>query len=416
MIKAILKNKPLHNLLIYGVGQGFNLVTPILVVPYLIAVCGVEGYGKTGVGMAISFLLIVIIDYASDVVGVKDVAVNRDNAPEVSKILSTAYASRLLLLAAVVAVMSLLYIFIPYFNKEKELFFLSLPILLGQCINPSWVFQGLEKFKWITATTILSKLLYVAGVFIWVKTPNDYIYVNLSWGIGMIVPNAFATAYLCVMYNVQAKNTSIQDVLIFLRAHFSMFSSQLFMSLQLYAPMILISFFGGDAMAGKYKVIDQVIVIFKTYIFLFFNYVYPRVCYLLEKNVKEAMHFWTIFNAANFIFIAASMATLFLTAEKVVLYFANDDITEITALLQLALLIPLCLAVSIPLKQLVLGQNKQQFYVRLTTGTVVLNIALLLVLLPFYEIYGVIASLIITEVITALFYLAAIKTKPAVLN
>ena len=420
-IKAILKNKPLINLAIYGVGQGFNLITPILIVPYIVSICGVDGYGKIGVGMALSFLLIVIIDYASDVVGVKDVSVNRENPQELSKILSTAYASRFLLLATVVAAMSLLFLYVPYFNKEKELFFLSLPILLGQCISPAWVLQGLENFKAITAINIASKILYVAGIFLYINSSQDYIYVNLCWGIGMILPNAVGIIYLCNVYKIGLKNTSIKEVTDFLTAHFSMFSSQLFMSLQLYAPMILISFFGGDAMAGKYKVLDQVIVIFKTYIFLFFNYVYPRVCYLLEKNVKEAMRFWKMYNAANFVFITACMAVLFCLSNKVVAYFTHQDenaaaVVEISGLLRLALIIPLLLAVSIPLKQLVLGQNKQQFYIRLTMAMVIVNLVLLLVLLPMFEIYGVLASLIITEAATALLYTTAIKIKPAALN
>jgi len=112
---------------------------------------------------------------------------------------------------------------------------------------------------------------------------------------------------------------------------------------------------------------------------------------------------------------------LFCLSNKVVAYFTHQDenavaVVEISGLLRLALIIPLLLAVSIPLKQLVLGQNKQQFYIRLTMAMVIVNLVLLLVLLPMFEIYGVLASLIITEAATALLYTTAIKIKPAVLN
>jgi O-antigen/teichoic acid export membrane protein len=47
---------------------------------------------------------------------------------------------------------------------------------------------------------------------------------------------------------------------------------------------------------------------------------------------------------------------------------------------------------------------------------VAFNIVLLVVLLKFFEIYGVLASLIITEVITALLYAVVIKKKLFRLN
>jgi len=416
ILKGILKNKPLLNLFTYGVGQGFNLITPLLVLPYLTHVCGESGLGKIGVSMALSFILIVIIDYGSDIIGVKNVAVNRDNGKELSKILSTAFACRFLLFIMVVAIMSLLYVFVPYLSKERELYILALSILLGQCISPTWVFQGLENFKAITIITIASKIIYMAGVFYFVKSGPDYIYVNLFWGIGMIVPNGIAFIYLCTKNNISHNNTSIKEVTGFLTGYFTMFSSQLFMSLQLYVPIILINFFMGNAMAGRYRIIDQVVVIFKTYIFLFFNYVYPRVCYLLEKNVKEAMRFWKIYNIANFAFVATCMLVLFAMAKMVVNYFTDEFTTEMESLLRVAVFIPLTMAVSIPLKQLVLGQDNQKFYIKLTTIMVAVNIVLMAVLLPCFKIYGVFIALIVTEVITALFYATVIKIKPSTLN
>ena len=73
----IITNKQFINLSVYGFGQLFNLVTPLLVIPYIVTVCGEENFGKTAVGMALCFFLMVFIDYGSEIVVVKDVAVNR---------------------------------------------------------------------------------------------------------------------------------------------------------------------------------------------------------------------------------------------------------------------------------------------------------------------------------------------------
>jgi O-antigen/teichoic acid export membrane protein len=196
-----------------------------------------------------------------------------------------------------------------------------------------------------------------------------------------------------------------------LRENFPMFFSQIFVSLQMYAPIMLIGVFGNNLMAGQYKIVEQIIVIFKTYIYLFFNFVYPRVCFLWQQSIKEALKFWKTFNGLNFIFIAFSMAVIYLFSEWCVSYFTKTNIVEISDLLQIAVLIPLLLAISIPLKQLLLGDNQQKLYVRITMVMVIVNLLTMVLLLPKYQIKGVLLTLIVTEVVTIAVYFCNLKSK-----
>ena len=408
---ALLKNKQNTNLVIYGFGQGFNLITPLLVVPYIISVCGVENFGKTSIAMAVSFFMMVFIDYGSDIIGVKEVAVNRDNKEELEKTFITTFSSKLVLLILVLMFSMLLFYFVPYFNNNKSLYFLGLSILIGQCINPTWFLQGVENFKWITVLTIVSKLIYLFGIFFFINQKEDYIFINLWWGIGTILANGLAFYYIFRTYNFSFTKLKKAHVLELLKNNFSMFSSQIFVSLQMYSPIMLIGFFGNNLLAGHYKIVEQIIVIFKTYIYLFFNFVYPRVCYLLENNIKQGFKFWKTYNGANFAFIAISMGILYLFSSQAVSYFTKTDVMEISNLLKLAAFIPLTLSISIPLKQLLLGFNQQQLYIRIVMIMVIVNLLLMIALLPQYGIKGVLFSLIISELMTIVIYYLVIKTK-----
>ncbi|MCF6129780.1 oligosaccharide flippase family protein [Flavobacterium sp. AS60] len=408
-ILYIFKNKQSANLLVYGIGQGFNLITPLLVVPYIVLICGEEGYGKIGVGMALAFFIMVFIDYGSEIVGVKDVAVNRENNNKLESVFITTYTAKFILLLAMLLLVSILFYFIPYFSKEKALFFLSLSMVIGQFINPSWFLQGIENFKWITILNILSKVIYLAGVFLFLKTPGDYIYSNLIWGIGMIAANGITWFYIVYKYSFSFSNLKRSEVQEMIKHNFSIFSSQIFVSLQMYSPIVLISFFGGNTMAGQYKIIDQIIVIFKTYLLLFFNFVYPRVCYLLDKSKKEALRFWKIYNGLNGIFIIISMIIIALFSLKIVAYFNPKGIIEISNLLKVAILIPILQSISIPLKQLVLGSNKQRQYVKTVMIITIISLAIIAAITPFYNVLGVLIGLIITEIITAIIFYCIIK-------
>lgn len=410
-ISTFFNNKQKTNLIIYGLGQGFNLVTPLLVVPYIVSICGLENFGKTSIAMAISFFLMVFIDYGSDIIGVKEVAVNRDDKDKLEKIFITTFGSKLVLLTLVLVVCVLLFYFVPFFKTNQTLYFLGLPVLIGQCINPTWFLQGVENFKWITILTIVSKLIYLFGIFFFIHQKEDYIFINLWWGLGTILANGCAFYYIFRKHNFSFSELKKENVLKLLKSNFSMFFSQIFVSLQMFSPIMLIGFFGNNLLAGQYKIIEQIIVVFKTYIYLFFNFVYPRVCYLLEKNTKEGLKFWKTYNGANFVFIAVSMGILYGFSLQAVGYFTNSGVLEMSNLLQLAVFIPFALSVSIPLKQLLLGFNQQQFYVRMVTVMVFVNVLLMIALLPDYGIKGVLFSLIICEVITIGIYYFAIKMK-----
>lgn len=411
LLKKILFHEQFQKLSVYGFGQLFNLVTPLLVVPYIVSVCGEENFGKTAVGMAISFFLIVFIDFGSDIIGVREVAVNRDNKNELNKIFTTTYVVKALILITVLIITSILIFTVPYFKNEITMFVLGLSVLVGQFINPTWFLQGIENVKWITLLNIISKSIYLTAIFVTIKQETDYVYINFCWGIGMIIANLFVFVLILKKHKFSFNSLIISEVFKHIKNDFSMFSSQIFVSLQLYSPVVLISFFGSNLMAGQYKIIEQIIVIFKTYIFLFFNYIFPKVCFLLEVDNKRALRNWKIYNGANFVFVFLGMAIFFVFSYDIVAYFNPTNRYVLSSLLQVAVFVPILLSISIPLKQLILGYNYKKFYVALTSVMVVFNLLCIVVFLPIYQVYGVFYSLIVTDIIIIIFYIYILKKK-----
>ena len=393
----------------YGFGQFFNLVTPLLVVPYIVYTCGEENFGKVAVGLAISFFLIVFVDYGSDLIGVREVSVNRDNPKELHRIFVTTYTSKFLILVVVITLSLLMFAFIPYFSKEFKMFIFGLTILIGQFINPTWFLQGLENVKWITFSNIISKIFYASAIFIFILNSKDYVYVNFFWGLGMIFANGLIFLMILKKYKISLYLVKKSEISHFVKKDFKMFSSQIFVALQLNTPVILISLFGSNLMAGQYKIVDQIIVVFKTGIFLFFNYVFPKVCYLLEVNPKKAIKNWKIYNGVLFTFVVVSMIFLYVFSYDVVAYFNPTNIYMLSNLLKIAVFIPVLLVISISLKQLLLGWNKQKIYVRLTMMSTLVSLLFIVVFTPMYQVEGVLFSLICSEALIILFYLLCIR-------
>jgi membrane protein implicated in regulation of membrane protease activity len=67
--------------------------------------------------------------------------------------------------------------------------------------------QGVENFKWITILTIVSKLIYLFGIFFFINAVRDYVFVNLWWGIGTVAANGFALVYVYRKYRFSFRRT-----------------------------------------------------------------------------------------------------------------------------------------------------------------------------------------------------------------
>ncbi|MBC7607430.1 MAG: oligosaccharide flippase family protein [Burkholderiales bacterium] len=407
-----LKKKNFTNLVVYGFGQGFNLLTPLLAVPYIVSKCGIENFGKTGVGMALSFFLVVIVDFGADIIGVKEVSVNRDDSKILANIFITTYAAKLLLTVGLLLILSLLFIYVPYFNREKSMFFLCLPILIGQFINPIWFLQGIEDFKWITVLNISTKMLYLVGIFIFIKKPADYIFVNLCWGMGMILPFSFGVLRCMKTFDLSFRSLIFSNVVKLLKEDYKFCVSQLFLSMKNYSPMLLIGFFGGFAVAGQYKIIEQIIMPIRTYLQMIFRFFYPKLCYEIFQSKSQGIAYWKKINTINLVIIFGLLTTIFIFSKQILGFFKVEqgNVDSMAVVLKYALLIPLFITGSFTFEQLLFSIGKRSIYIKVTIVTVILNFTIMFFLFQSYGLYGLITSLLITEAIVILCYGIILKT------
>lgn len=407
-----LKNsRQLQNFSIYGVGQFFNLLTPLLVAPYVIKICGEEGFGKAGIGLSFVFILTVLVDFASGINGVKDVSVFREELKKVKKIANTLFTIKLLTLLFIIVLASLFILVIPFLSQEKELFFLSLVFLASQALNPTWFLQGIEKFKIISALSIAGKTIYILLVLFLVTQKEDYVYVNFYFGISALFVHIIGMGWLVKNKFLCIEKPDFEDVRSIFSRDYKLTLSQLLLSLQQYSPILIVGFFGNSSLAGQYKIVEQIIMIFRTYLQVLFNFIFPRVCFLLAKDTKLGLRNWKVFNGTNFVLILVACLVLFIFAPEVLSFFNASSVDELTFYLRFATLLPLFYALSIPLQQLVLGFNYQKQYVNITTAAAVFLIVTIIAVFSFWQLVGVFSILICTEVMVIIMYLYTLRIK-----
>lgn len=403
---SIFSKKKIKDFFIYGLGQAINIVSPLLILPYIILICGEEGLGKVGVGMSLALIISGIVDYGSYINGVKDISINRANPAILAHHFSAIYFSKFILLIIIGSFFCFFIQVIPFFAEDKLLYYLSFFIVIGQVINPTWFFQGVENFKMISFINVSSKLIYIAFVFCMVKESADFIYVNLFLGIGAIIGNTLGLLWLIKRYSFSLTSFQLKPALHIIRSEFSFSVSQLFNSIYQYSPILVISYVAGDFIAGQFKVIDQVISILKTYLNMFFYFVYANICLEISKELKRGIKVWKQYNGLNFIFLGVLLLLFFYQAELILSYFKIDpkNLTTTVFYFKIGLAVPFLVSISLPLRQLMFAFNENKIYIKITMITTLLNFICLLLFTKYFGLQGAFLSIILIEIIVIFAY------------
>ena len=305
----------------------------------------------------------------------------------------------------------LLVLFIPFFSDNRSAIFLSFSIILGQFVNPTWFLQGVENFKWITIINILSKVIYIVGVFIFIQSQSDFIYANLLLGFGAIISGLIGLIYIIRSYKFKLNQISIIKVKELLINDFSFCVSQLFFAVRNYSTVLIIGFFAGEYIAGQFKVIEQITSLFRTYLQMFFKFSYSYVCFEVDKSISKGLLLWKKFNGYNFILVLGLLVITFLFSHRVLVFFKVDsDVFErLETYLRFALLIPFFTAITLPLEQLIFSLNKNNIYIKLTITITIFNIVGISFLMMFFGLLQVFFLLIITEIFLITIYFSILK-------
>lgn len=410
-ITTLTQNKKLKDFFIYSFGQAINILSPLLITPYIIYICGLEKLGIIAMGQSLAYILIVVVDYSSYIIGVKEISINRNNKEKLEELFKTIYLSKLFLVLLVFLLVLSISLYVPYFAKNALTILLSFSIIFGQFLNPTWFFQGVENFKWITIINILSKTIYILGVFIFVKSEGDFVYANFWLGFGVIASSILGFVYILKKYKFTFKFISTSLVKDLLIRDFSFCVSQLFFAIRNYSAVLIIGFFAGDYIAGQYKVIEQITNLFRTYLQMFFKFSYSYVCFEIDKSLAKGLRLWKRFNGCNFLLVLVLIVLVYVFSQNVLVFFKVDKhiFNQLENYLHIALLIPLFTAITLPLEQLILGLSKNKIYIKLTISMTIFNIVGISILMKSFGLTQVFILLILTEIILIAIYLSILK-------
>lgn len=227
----------------------------------------------------------------------------------------------------------------------------------------------------------------------------------------MVISNTIGLIWIANKFKFKFTAITFLDIKNYIVSDFSFCVSQLFLATRNYSSILIIGFIGGDYLAGQFKIIEQVVNLFRTYLQMFFKFSLSYVFFEMDKSFKTGFRLWKKFNVSNFIILIFFVSIAYIFSEKILLFFKvnSNELSELKLYLHIALIIPLLIGITLPLEQLLFSLEKKKVYIKITIFITLLNIIILSIAMNYFKLYGVLITLVSTEVLLIIIYLKTLN-------
>jgi O-antigen/teichoic acid export membrane protein len=368
------------------------IVLPIITTPYVTRIFSSKDLGTYGYFNSIVTYFILLATLGVANYGTKEISGHRK---DIRKNFWGIYTLQLIATILSLVLYTSLCLFFP--GMQNMVAYILGLSLISKGMDISWLFQGLEDFRRITARNTTVKVLGVISIFLFVKTPGDlYLYVflltffELLGQLSMWLP---ARPYIGKpQFDLSYAKKHLKPVIL-------LFLPQVAISLYVTLDRTMLGALSSTNDVGIYDQALKIINILLTLVTSLGSVMLPRVSSLLSNGDHKAvnkMHelSFLIYNLVIFPIIAG----LLIVNKDFVSFFLGKDFQE--AYLAIAIMVFRMFFIgwtNIMGIQILIPHNKHREFMLSTTIPAVVSVGLNLLLIPPFGFVGASIVSVLTE-------------------
>lgn len=388
-----------------------NYLVPLVTLPYLTRMLGVDGFGQFGFVTAFTMYFVLVVDWGFNLSSTRDVAVAREDKLARSTVFWETIASRSFLTVASALLLFVLISLVPKLGEQSKLLWLGILQVLASTLSTAFYYQGIEKMGRMALTNLGIRLLSIPLLFCFVLGKND---IEIAFAIQVgcfLLASLVNLALLMSSREILWSCPSFQGVVGRVFGAFPLFLSTAGASLYNNSNAVVLGFVASEAAVG-YFVAGFTLV--KAVVGLtgpFGQAVFPRISHLIAVESAETSSFLRRMLLWQFLIGAVLTVSLWIFLPwGVTWFFGNSFQASIEVVAWLSFLPSvICVASVLGMQALVpLGHTRWFAGVFLVCG--VLNFLMLLPMGYAWGAAGAAMAVLMTEVTILLGMAMGLKT------
>lgn len=284
------KKRLLSNFFSLSALQGLNMILPLITLPYLVRVLGVENFGLINFAVAIIMYFNILVSFGFELSATREVSLHRDNLEKLSEIFFGVMFIKTILAVISFIVLTILIMTLNIFDNHAALYYATFGLVIGNVVFPSWFFQGMERMKYITYINVVTKVMFTVLIFVLVKDKTDFIYVPILNSIGAIIGGLYSLWLIFKLFHVKISFPNKIRIIKQLKDSYHFFLSRVANNGSRYLATTLIGMYFGNTLVGYYAMVEKLF-----YAFMSLGGIVSQTIFPYMSRTKNIIFFKKIF-------------------------------------------------------------------------------------------------------------------------
>lgn len=403
----------LKNMFSMMVLRGAEYIVALISMPYLVRTLGPDRFGALIFMQSIIQYYNIAIDYGFNLTASRDIA-KANKFYDISRIFSSVMCAKVILFTCCTFLTLLTFFLNSVFSViyiDYKLFWAVFLNVIGTMIFPIWFFQGIQEMGYIAKCKLISIIITTLSIFLFVKSPQDYILAGFLQAVTMLVTGILSWIIIFLQYNEVFQRTNFYEIKRRFIEGWQIFISTLFVNLYTNSNLVFLRFFTSDYIVGLFGSALKLIDAIKGLIWPLCQAIYPFICKKFEIDKRGFFLF-----IKNLLKISSSIGFLItigmiIGGEWIVHILYGPDYAGAVSVLHILSLIPMFVFFSIFAGSSLIAANEQKEYSKILMLGSALDVILVLVAIPTWGAYGLAFTMCSVEAFVAFKMFKAVITK-----
>jgi len=379
--------------------QGVNYILPLLIIPYLVRVLGVEYFGLLAFATAFIRYFMVLTDYGFNLSATNQIAINKENKQRINEIFVSVLTIKFILAILGFFLMIVIVSLIPKYQNNINIFIFTYGMVVGQALIPLWLFQGLETMKYMTYFNILAKIIATGSIFIFVQGQYDYFLVPILTSLGFITAGLLSLYWAFRELNMKFYLPSKTQLLIQLKNGWHVFINNIFVNLYSTTNTVILGLLTNNTIVGYYSLAEKIVGAISGLFVPITQALYPYMSSVFKESKNK---FRSIFTKVILIFTITSLTFITL------LYFFGDKVIQLIAGEKNFTVVNILMIISISILTSPLGtfftqmfiiKKETKLFLKVVQFTFLTNMILVFPMIYFFEVLGLAYTILISQLV-----------------